>query len=228
MAQSGIYGIEYNGRIVYVGQSVNIQVRFGQHRCSLRNGIHRNFVLQRIYDKHPDSLVFITLEEVSDREALTAAEQAWMNHLKPATNLATASGSHPHTDETKAKMRAHQRSEEHRRRLSEAHRGKTSPNKGKVGVFHHTEEAKAKIAAASRGRSISDEERLARSFAQRGRVFSPEHREKLRQAKLGKPNEAVRKAMTGRKQSPELVAKRVASFNAAIARRKEGATDASE
>ena len=121
-------------------------------------------------------------------------------------------------------MRAHVRTPEHRANISAAVRRRTPSNKGVKGKFKHTDEAKAKIAAASRGRVIPFEDR---SRGQKGRVFSEEHRDKLRAAKLGKPNEAVRQAMTGRKQSPESVAKRVAAFKATIERRREASVGAS-
>lgn len=68
---------------------------------------------------------------------------------------------------------------------------------------------------------------MTRRFAQHHakmstHVKSPEHREKLRQAKLGKLNEIVSQAM-GRKQSPETVAKRVASLKKTIEKRREAA-----
>lgn len=200
----GIYAIHYDGNVIYVGQSVLIARRCNQHIRSLELRKHRNFVLQRIYDKHPDLLTFSVLEVIERRDGLTRAEQRWMDEIKPAANLSRANGSHVHTDEARAKMRAYVRTIEHRRRLSEARKGRAPANKGKVGVFRHTDEARAKISAAGRGRTITEEQRRHRSESQKGRVFTEEHRRKLAAAKLGKPKaESARIALIGRTLSPE-------------------------
>jgi len=73
-------------------------------------------------------------------------------------------------------------SDEHRRRISEAQRGK--PNDPAQNAAHSkrmkgrilSEETKRKIGAASRGKTLSDEHRAAISRAQKGRIRTPEQR----------------------------------------------------
>lgn len=195
--RAGIYGVTYNDVVVYVGQSKNIQRRLIQHRCTLRKGTNRCFILQRMFDMDPEAIGYVVLQGNLDVPELTSAEQRWMDELKPVANRAKANGSCPHTDEARAKMRTHVFTAEHRANMATAQRGKASPFKGVTGRLHHSEETKAKIAAASRGRVIPFE---VRSRAQKGRKFTDEHRAKLSAAKMG------------RKIPPEVVAKRVATL----------------
>ena len=102
----GIYGIEHRGRIVYVGSSINMRRRWQQHRNTLRRSRHRNYLLQRIHDKYPEGLTFVALEVVPVGD-LATAEDRWIAELQPYTNISDARGSHPHTEEAKAKMRAY-------------------------------------------------------------------------------------------------------------------------
>lgn len=131
--------------------------------------------------------------------------------------------------ETHAKILAIQATPEYKQKQSVAHRGKKA-----------TPEHKAKLAAAGRGRQVSSETREKLAAANRGRECLPETRAKLSDANKGTapPNKGIpmseeqkeklslanlgkkpspesraktSMALRGRKQSPEQVAKRVAS-----------------
>ncbi len=100
-------------------------------------------------------------------------------------------------DKISMSCKGKQRSEEARLHMSESHRGKLNPNKGKIGLFSHTEEAKEKIRVAS----------LRRTYVL-GRKLSEDHKRKIGLKSKGRHHteEAkikIRNYFTGRKR-PEL------------------------
>lgn len=126
----GIYRIDYNGKCAYIGSALDINRRFNQHRDTLRRGVHRNFILQRIWNKHADEFEFSVVTEVEQTNDLVTVEQLYIDTLRPICNLAKANGSHPHTEASKEKMRGRVVSIETREKLSIAHIGRPSPLKG--------------------------------------------------------------------------------------------------
>lgn len=66
-------------------------------------------------------------------------------------------------------------SEDHKRKIAEAHVGKT-----------HSEETKRRISDIQKGKVISIETRKKMSESRKGKKLSPEAREKLRQANIGR------------------------------------------
>lgn len=78
----GIYKIEnkVNGKI-YVGQSVNIETRWKNHRYELMNNTHYNEHLQRSWNKYgSDNFVFSIIEEC-EKENLDDREIYWIDYL---------------------------------------------------------------------------------------------------------------------------------------------------
>lgn len=128
----GVYGIVKDGDIIYVGCSINMRSRMLQHLNTLRNGKHHNFLLQRIFDKHGNIFYFVELAQTENREDLHALEQSKINEFFPYCNISDAYGSHPHTEESKKKMReyAKNRTYSHLKKLSDAKRGRPSPMRG--------------------------------------------------------------------------------------------------
>lgn len=78
-------------------------------------------------------------------------------------------------------------SEEAKRKMSEAHKGITSPRKGK----QLSEETKRKLSEARKGKKLSDEQRQAISEAHKGIKLSEEHKKKLSEVNKGKHWEVV-------------------------------------
>lgn len=80
---------------------------------------------------------------------------------------------------------------------------------GGEGVINliHTEETREKMSKAKSSRIISDETRQRMSLALKGKPKSEQHKENIRKARIGGFGPAK-----GRKQSPEEIAKRIASF----------------
>ena len=101
-------------------------------------------------------------------------------------------------------MKGKKRSEEHRRKLSEATKGRRNPNYGKK----CSEETKKKISESLKGREFSEETKRKISEAMKGKKRSEEHQRKL--------NEANR----GRKHSEE-TKKKLSEAMKAIRRRKK-------
>lgn len=79
----GIYKIEnkVNGK-VYIGQSVNIENRWKQHKAGLRNNHHRNDYLQKSWNKYgEDNFDFVVLCECNENE-LDDNEINYINQYK--------------------------------------------------------------------------------------------------------------------------------------------------
>lgn len=78
----GIYKIEnkVNGK-VYVGQSVNIELRWGNHKSELKHNNHNNKYLQRAWNKYgSENFEFTVLEECELRE-LNSKEIFWIEYF---------------------------------------------------------------------------------------------------------------------------------------------------
>ena len=189
---SGIYAIHsaVNGR-TYIGHSVNILKRWGQHRTDLRNGKHPNPHLQNAWNKYSESAFeFIILEECAV-ELLLEREQYYMNQTVDHYNLCPVAGSRlgtTHTPESKAKMRVSQRgntnaaghvvSDGSRVKMGTANVG----NKRWLGK-KHSEESKAKMSTSKIGNTHRT-----------GHKHSPETRAKISasmKAQMARKNAAV-------------------------------------
>ena len=107
-----------------------------------------------------------------------------------------------HTEEAKQKMRNRKCTDETRRKLSEAGKGRISPKKGiktnkpawnrglKTGPAwnknkHLSDETKLKLSKAHKGKRLSDETKKKMSIAHKGRHLSDETKKKMSKAKLG-------------------------------------------
>ena len=224
MTACGIYAIR-NGDRAYIGHSVNISTRWGQHRSALRNGRHRNPHLQNAWNKHgEDAFEFVILEECAVG-VLLEREQHYMDAHPVRYNIAPVAGSSLGVI----------RSDETRKRMSEAQKGKTHTpetreklrraNMGNTNAAGHvpSHEARVKMGAASVGRKASPETRAKLSEALKGYVASPEARSKLSAALTGNKNRL------GHRHTPEARAKMSETWRAYWAVRnpdREAITDA--
>lgn len=86
----GIYKISNTKTdTVYIGQSVNIELRWYQHLRALTNGKHKNAHLQRAFDKYGvDSFTF-SVQEQCREEDLTDREQFWIEYYGGADSSNT-------------------------------------------------------------------------------------------------------------------------------------------
>lgn len=87
--------------------------------------------------------------------------------------------------------------DEWRRKMSEAHKGKPGSWKGK----HHSEEQKRKISEANKGKHLSEEHKRKISEARKGKHWSEEARRKMSETRKGRlvSEETKRKISEARK-----------------------------
>ena len=195
----------------YIGSTVNKAQRWARHRKQLRDGTHPNKHMAAAWAKYGEAaFVFEVLESVDDPAALFAAEQKYLDlHAgkdycfnwalyagapmrgkfgPEASNYGRVFG-----PEMRARLSAAVSGENHPnwgKRLPESTRLKikeanlTNPWKG----GKHTPEAIAKIAAASRGRPVSEETRAKRSAALKGREISLDQRLRISKTLSGAGN----------------------------------------
>lgn len=126
----------------YIGSAVSFEGRWTKHKSLLNLNKHKNKHLQNAVNKYGiDNFKFEILYTCS-KEELLHYEQIYMDLWKPEYNILKIAGSslgYKHTEETLAKLRK-PKSDEHKKKLSEACKGRTSSFKGKT----HTEENKKK------------------------------------------------------------------------------------
>lgn len=212
---------------VYVGSAKRLQKRAGQHRTDLNSGSHFNTFLQRAWRKYGEgAFTFSVLELVDDPAQLTDREQIFIDSLQ-ATDRRRGFNRRPiaHSNLGLKMLPAT------RARIAEAQR-KVMADPA----------ARERIAAALRGRKATAEQ-LAKQSASlkaawaRSPFVRPkptaEHVEKMRIALTGiKRSPEVRakmaaicsrmsEAQRGIPQSPEHVAKRMASSAATRAARRQ-------
>ena len=95
-----------------------------------------------------------------------------------------------HTPETRQKLSEINTGKKHtetsRRKISESLKGRDPWNKGKSGLFHHTEEHKRSVSERHKGKVLSDETRRKISESHKGKPLSEEHRQTLSKAQKGR------------------------------------------
>lgn len=122
----------------YVGSATNVRHRWGEHVRQLNAKIHCNRFMQRAWDKRGDDRLQFEILERCKKEDLLDVEQRFIDDTNPEMNLVRVAGS----------MFGYRFTEEQKKRLSDAHKGKRSGMKGK----RHTEAAKHKNRIAHLGR----------------------------------------------------------------------------
>ena len=80
LSNSGIYKITcITNNKIYIGQSKNVQYRFGQHILLLNRRIHFNKHLQYAFDKYGKENFKFDVIEYCDESVLTDRESYWIN-----------------------------------------------------------------------------------------------------------------------------------------------------
>jgi len=169
----------------YVGQAADKILRWREHRKSLRGFYHHSILLQRAWCKHGEAnFIFVVLEVLSDASQLNEREIYWGNLLKPEYNVAPLGGSmrgYKHTEEARANMsevhKGHKHSEETKRLMS----AQRMDNKFAAGRKHSKEQIEARMKSI-RGIPKSEAIKAKMSEAQKGRVWTAEHKLKLSMA----------------------------------------------
>lgn len=170
---SGVYLIR-NSRTGrgYVGSSVNVEVRWKQHRADLNGQRHHCKALQQAWNKHGSSSFEFLLLETCPEDQLKVLEQAWLNRLQPEYNSARTVD-RP-TEECRRKAAdfssSRERTKEERERIKRALKAYWTPERRaahseqmKKMSRPMSEEHKAKLREASKKRWEDPEQRAAQS-----------------------------------------------------------------
>lgn len=195
----------------YIGSTVNKAQRWARHRRQLRDGTHPNKHMAAAWAKYGDAaFVFEVLEDVDQPAALFAAEQKYLDEhagkdycfnwslyagapMRGKFGAETANYGKKLSEEVKQKIREKVSGplnakygvpvpEERKQRIRESNL--KYPHKERK----HTPEAIAKIAAASKGRPVSEETRAKRSAALKGREISLDQRLRISKTLSGAGN----------------------------------------
>jgi group I intron endonuclease len=175
---AGIYRINNTiSNKSYIGSSKDIANRWKQHTYYLRKGKHPNPHLQYAWDKYgEDAFSLEILEECAvERIILISREQHYIDTLLPEYNVCPTAGStlgSRHTDETRKKM-------------SEAHRGRAAHNKGVPMPVH----VKRILVEANTNRDVSEITRQKLREAATGKKHSVETRKKISERIKERPPE---------------------------------------
>lgn len=216
----GIYMIRnrVNGKM-YIGQAVDNEKRWGDHKSELRRNCHINRHLQSAWNKYGENNFEFTILCECDESQLNTKEIEYISKLRSYdpdfgyNKTYGGEGGRP-TEETRRKLseanKGKTRSEETRQKLSEAHTGKTlseetrqkmsEAKKGENNSMygkHPSKETRQKISEANKGRTRSEETRQKLSEANKGKTLSEETKKKIGEANKGRTHsEEARRKMS--------------------------------
>ena len=171
----GIYMIQNKvNNKMYIGQAVDIEDRWGEHRRGLRGGYHHNKHLQNSWKRDGEENFEFTVLLECEESNLNMYEEYYIFELmtydpRVGYNKDYGGKSGRPTEETK-------------RKLSEARKGERNSMYSK----HHSEETKRKLSEANKGRQFSEETKRKISEAGKGKHRSEETKRKISEAKKGK------------------------------------------
>jgi group I intron endonuclease len=152
---------------LYIGSAASLSNRKQKHLSDLNTGKHHNRYLQRVYNKYGKDYFIFKVVEYSEKESLLEREQFWIDRFdfkNELYNLTPTAGS----------SLGCKRSDEFRRKISEANKGKKL-----------SDEHRNKISDSSKGKIISEKQRKIISEANKGKKLSDEHRNKISEANNG-------------------------------------------
>lgn len=205
----GIYMIQntVNGKI-YIGQAVDIERRWVEHKTELRGNHHYNEHLQRAWNNYGESNFEFTIVCECEENQLNTMEEYYIFELmsydkRVGYNKNYGGSSGRPTEEAKKKMsennakywKGKTHSEETRKKMSESTKGENHPLYGK----HPTEETRKKMSEARKGKykgrnspmygkHPTEETRKKLSDARKGKTLSEETKEKIGEANRGENN----------------------------------------
>lgn len=180
MGIPGIYQIQskINPTRIYVGSTINLNKRWRRHVSLLKRGSHPNNKLQHHYNKYgEEDLVFSILLGCENKE-LIDKEQFFIDSLRPWFNL------RPHANSNFGIKF----STEAKQNMSKAHIGNKWTESQRVKMIKiltgrpMSEKARKLLEERNKVMRNSPETREKISKAQLGKKLSAEHKEKLRQA----------------------------------------------
>ena len=205
----GIYMIQNKvNNKMYIGQAVDIEKRWRDHRRNLTNRCNENRHFINAWKRDGEENFEFTILLECEESDLNMYEEYYIFELmtydpRVGYNKNYGGKSGRPTKETKRKLseakKGKQLSEEHKRKLSESQRGKqlseetkrkiSEANKGENNPNYGTqlsEETKRKISEAKKDKHHSEETKRKMSEAQKGKQLSEEHKRKISESQKGK------------------------------------------
>lgn len=137
---TGIYKItNVINEKIYIGQAIDIEIRWKRHINDLKSNRHCNHHLQRAWNTYGESVFSFSVVKECSEDDLDLLEEFYIRELKAfdpeyGYNLTYGGEGGRRTEEVKQKLRrpkSKPRTAEHCRKLGLAHIGKTPWNKGK-------------------------------------------------------------------------------------------------
>lgn len=195
---TGVYAIRCraNGKVYIGSTTLSFVQRWNSHRSQLDHGRHANRYLQAAWDRHgADAFEFMAVE-VCDPGMCIQREQSWIDRLQAADRI------FGYNIRTRAENNLGLKySEESRRRLSEAVKGR------KASV-----ETRAKLSAIAKARGIPPEVSALAHAARRGKPISDEQKAKQSASLTGRKHDPVRvakvaAALRGYRHGPDVCAR---------------------
>lgn len=173
---------------IYVGSSCNVISRLSKHRSLLRQNKHHSRKLQNAWNKYGEDSFNFSVYLECQRSELIQKEQECIDQFKAAVsgyNIApNAQGlyGYKHTDEARANMSAAQKGH------TVSAEGRENMRLGQTGKKQTKEQIEKRSATmkAKPRMPVDDPRRAAMADKNRQMVFTPEIKEKMRAAKLGK------------------------------------------
>lgn len=198
---TGIYEIiNTQNSMRYIGQSIDINGRFSDHKSALRNNRHPNRHLQNAWNLYGQDCFEFKIQEECTTDELDEKERFYINAYsttdrKYGYNFEDGGSVNKHvSDETKIKisqkLMGHPVSEATIEKMRLASTGR-----------HLSDEAKRKVSESSLGRKMSDEARRKLSESRRGFKMSEEQKKKLSQILTGRKWSEEQKANVRGKRS---------------------------
>lgn len=227
---------------VYVGQASNIRIRWQHHNRDLRKNRHRNFVLQRAWNKHgSEAFVFAVVKDLTDvpladlAAALNAAEIEALLSSPRAYNLMVAGESGTlASKETKALLskiqtaswadpKRHRKQSALMRAMYAANPAWKAARDAAVKESRSTDKARAATSAQAIALWESDEHRAEQSAKRSANWQDPTYRQQQsdsRKASWANPESRARRieGLKAAAARPEVLAARKAGQKAALAK----------
>ena len=154
----GIYRIDI-GKHSYFGSATNLSQRKSRHIRDLRSGKHHSPYIQNVFNKYGEEEFRFNIVLICEKSDLLFYEQAFIDkHYSNEFNM-----NHCRIANSQLGLK---RSEETKRRMSEAARGRKNPTLARM---NKDPEHRAKISAGKKGRKFTEAHKKALSDAQRKR-----------------------------------------------------------
>lgn len=207
-SKSGVYAItNLINHKVYIGSSINTDVRIKDHKSQLKRNIHTNKRLQSDWNEFGEQNFKFEILIFCQKTQLLHFEQMMMDSYQCYVydfgyNFCQIAGlcwGYKHSEESKQLMRDKggwnkgiPRTPEEKLKISQARKGKPAWNKGikmapevgqKISIANSkriwTKESKAKLSLSSRGRITTSLTRAKLSAALKGHLISQETKNKI-------------------------------------------------